>query len=249
MTPENKAARVHKQPRRGRPFLRHGAAASRKYKCARWFQPPQCAPRAVADAEQRMAAHAQGSYIRSSFPRAARKATWSTVERGDPYGFAKLGAEQLVMGHARSRGTYDVVAINPVVVFGPCLTKAHTARAPCRRNGRVVSMVVDSRRAAAWLQAAPTRRHPAARAANTCWQYTALISFLAYREANCRLVYPCGAQKASPSFVRQFVYGNEVRSPSAIAVPAYPQALAHARHGHTRPWSPTASPHARSLRV
>ena len=101
------------------------------------------------------AAHAQGSHIRSSFPRAARKATWSTVERGDPYGFAKLGAEQLVMGHARSRGTYDVVAINPVVVFGPCLTKAHTARAPCRRTGRVVSMVVDSRRAAAWLQAAP----------------------------------------------------------------------------------------------
>lgn len=55
---------------------------------------------------------------------------WSTVERGDPYGFAKLGAERLVREHAKSKPDYDCVSINPVVVFGPCLTKAHTKASP-----------------------------------------------------------------------------------------------------------------------
>lgn len=42
------------------------------------------------------------------------EATWSTVERGDPYGYAKLGAEKLVRKHAAGNKTYDCVSINPV---------------------------------------------------------------------------------------------------------------------------------------
>ena len=61
-----------------------------------------------------------------------------------PAGFAKLGAEEQVAKHVAetaavaeaaagqpgSRRAYDYVAINPVVVFGPCLTKAHTKASP-----------------------------------------------------------------------------------------------------------------------
>jgi dihydroflavonol-4-reductase len=44
------------------------------------------------------------------------EATWSTVARGDPYGYAKLGAERLVRNHAGAGGKapYDSVSINPV---------------------------------------------------------------------------------------------------------------------------------------
>ncbi len=43
------------------------------------------------------------------------EATWSTVARGDPYGYAKLGAEKLVRTHVGAGNkTYDYVSINPV---------------------------------------------------------------------------------------------------------------------------------------
>eukprot|EP01052_Picozoa_sp_SAG31_P001995 SAG31_NODE_67_length_28318_cov_6.493674_13_plen_301_part_00 len=58
------------------------------------------------------------------------KATWSSVARGDPYGFAKLGAEEAVARHVSKQSVYDHVVINPVVVWGPCLTKAHTKASP-----------------------------------------------------------------------------------------------------------------------
>ena len=58
------------------------------------------------------------------------EATWSTIARGDPYGYAKLSAERLVREAGLASPFYDTVSINPVVVFGPCLTKAHTKASP-----------------------------------------------------------------------------------------------------------------------
>ena len=58
------------------------------------------------------------------------EATWSTIARGDPYGYAKLSAERLVREAGLASPLYDTVSINPVVVFGPCLTKAHTKASP-----------------------------------------------------------------------------------------------------------------------
>jgi len=54
--------------------------------------------------------------------------SWSKVDNGDPYGYAKLKAEQMVFRYADERRNDGVVAvsINPGVVLGPCLTKAHT---------------------------------------------------------------------------------------------------------------------------
>lgn len=50
---------------------------------------------------------------------------WSTIENGDPYGFAKTRAEQLLL--ERSKGKpYSVRVINPGVVLGPIFCKAHT---------------------------------------------------------------------------------------------------------------------------
>jgi len=50
---------------------------------------------------------------------------WSTIERGDPYGFGKTEAEKLI--HERSKGKpYTVSVINPGVVLGPVFCKAHT---------------------------------------------------------------------------------------------------------------------------
>ena len=46
------------------------------------------------------------------------------------YGYAKLAAERLVRQRAEAADRYDCVCINPVVVFGPCLTKAHTKASP-----------------------------------------------------------------------------------------------------------------------
>ena len=45
------------------------------------------------------------------------EATWSTVARGDPYGYAKLGAEKLVRDHCAGNKTFDCVSINPVRVL------------------------------------------------------------------------------------------------------------------------------------
>lgn len=50
---------------------------------------------------------------------------WSTVDRGDPYGFAKTQAERLVMTHSAGK-PYTVRVINPGVVLGPVFCKAHT---------------------------------------------------------------------------------------------------------------------------
>lgn len=57
------------------------------------------------------------------------EATWSTVARGDPYGYAKLGAERLVRNHAGAGDkTYDCVSINPVRHLSDthkCTTRSH----------------------------------------------------------------------------------------------------------------------------
>jgi nucleoside-diphosphate-sugar epimerase len=50
---------------------------------------------------------------------------WSQVENGDPYGYAKTQAERLVHDHVQGR-PYDYAVVNPGVVLGPCLAKAHT---------------------------------------------------------------------------------------------------------------------------
>lgn len=63
--------------------------------------------------------------------------TWSTAENGDPYGYAKTRAERLVWdafggigsGGDRSSSSsseIDAAVLNPVVVLGPVLSKAHT---------------------------------------------------------------------------------------------------------------------------
>eukprot|EP00928_Gymnodinium_smaydae_P012258 TRINITY_DN14452_c0_g1_i1.p1 TRINITY_DN14452_c0_g1~~TRINITY_DN14452_c0_g1_i1.p1 ORF type:complete len:362 (+),score=64.04 TRINITY_DN14452_c0_g1_i1:66-1151(+) len=55
------------------------------------------------------------------------EATWnsaSTVQNGDPYGYAKATAEKLVLEH--NQASYDCVSILPGVNLGPCMTKAHT---------------------------------------------------------------------------------------------------------------------------
>jgi len=50
--------------------------------------------------------------------------TASTVANGDPYGYAKVEAEKIVLEHPA--GSFDCVAILPGVNLGPCMTKAHT---------------------------------------------------------------------------------------------------------------------------
>jgi dihydroflavonol-4-reductase len=51
---------------------------------------------------------------------------WSTVENGDAYGVAKTQAERLVAAHFADDAKRSCVAINPGVVIGPVMTKAHT---------------------------------------------------------------------------------------------------------------------------
>lgn len=52
--------------------------------------------------------------------------TWSTVEKGDTYGYAKTLAEKLIFEDEELQESVGVVAsINPSVVLGPCFTKAH----------------------------------------------------------------------------------------------------------------------------
>ena len=51
---------------------------------------------------------------------------WSSVEKGDAYGVAKTEAEKLVHAHFASHSDRSSVAVNPGVVIGPVMTKAHT---------------------------------------------------------------------------------------------------------------------------
>jgi len=55
---------------------------------------------------------------------------WSTVEKGDAYGVAKTRAEQLVHKHFEQDSHRHAVALNPGVVIGPVMTKAHTKASP-----------------------------------------------------------------------------------------------------------------------
>jgi nucleoside-diphosphate-sugar epimerase len=52
--------------------------------------------------------------------------TWSSVERGDAYGVAKTEAERIVHKHFEGDDKRSSVAVNPGVVIGPVMTKAHT---------------------------------------------------------------------------------------------------------------------------
>ena len=56
--------------------------------------------------------------------------TFSTVENGDAYGLAKRVAEQAAFKLASESGSFDCVAINPSVVLGECLSRAHTKATP-----------------------------------------------------------------------------------------------------------------------
>jgi nucleoside-diphosphate-sugar epimerase len=56
--------------------------------------------------------------------------TFSTVENGDAYGFAKTEAERLVWKFKQEQSNVDVVVLNPSFVFGRCYTKAHTKASP-----------------------------------------------------------------------------------------------------------------------
>mmetsp|Transcript_111610 Transcript_111610/g.193720 ORF Transcript_111610/g.193720 Transcript_111610/m.193720 type:complete len:368 (-) Transcript_111610:430-1533(-) len=52
--------------------------------------------------------------------------TWSTIENGDPYGYAKAQAERLVHDHVAQGTPYDFAVVLPGISLGPCLTKAHS---------------------------------------------------------------------------------------------------------------------------
>ena len=81
-------------------------------------RPPSLgAPQAIINADQ----------LEAQFDESVEN-SWSKVDNGDPYGYAKLKAEQMVFRYADERRNDGVVAvsINPGVVLGPCLTKAHT---------------------------------------------------------------------------------------------------------------------------
>ncbi|GMH99044.1 hypothetical protein TrST_g8316 [Triparma strigata] len=51
---------------------------------------------------------------------------WSSVEKGDAYGVAKTQAEQIVHAHFADDEDRSSIAVNPGVVIGPVLSKAHT---------------------------------------------------------------------------------------------------------------------------
>lgn len=56
---------------------------------------------------------------------------WSSVANRDFYGIAKVKAEAIAHRRAEaSEGRYDVVVMNPSIVFGTCFTKAHTKASP-----------------------------------------------------------------------------------------------------------------------
>ena len=51
---------------------------------------------------------------------------WSSVEKGDAYGVAKTRAERLVHDHFKGSSSRFSISLNPGVVIGPVMTKAHT---------------------------------------------------------------------------------------------------------------------------
>ena len=50
--------------------------------------------------------------------------TVSTVQNGDPYGYAKALAEKTALEHKSDH--FDCMTILPGINLGPCMTKAHT---------------------------------------------------------------------------------------------------------------------------
>lgn len=50
--------------------------------------------------------------------------TVSTVQNGDPYGYAKSQAEKIALEHKSEH--FDLVTILPGINLGPCMTKTHT---------------------------------------------------------------------------------------------------------------------------
>ena len=55
---------------------------------------------------------------------------WSTLENGDAYGVGKTTAERIARDHFADDATRHVVAVNPAIVVGPVMTKAHTKASP-----------------------------------------------------------------------------------------------------------------------
>ena len=55
---------------------------------------------------------------------------WSSVENGDAYGYGKAEAERLARAHCAGRGDVAFVALNPAIVLGPVMTRAHTKASP-----------------------------------------------------------------------------------------------------------------------
>eukprot|EP00041_Stephanoeca_diplocostata_P023445 m.577126 g.577126 ORF g.577126 m.577126 type:complete len:351 (-) comp22292_c0_seq19:1440-2492(-) len=55
---------------------------------------------------------------------------WSSETNKDYYGIAKVEAEKIMKEASEAHG-FELVCINPGVVFGPCMTKAHTKASPC----------------------------------------------------------------------------------------------------------------------
>lgn len=52
--------------------------------------------------------------------------TWSTVENGDAYGYAKTKAEKVIADDEELHACLEsIVSVNPTVVIGPCFTLSH----------------------------------------------------------------------------------------------------------------------------
>ena len=52
--------------------------------------------------------------------------TYSTIEKGDAYGYAKTRAEKIVANDEELAAKIEtIVSINPSIVLGPCFTKSH----------------------------------------------------------------------------------------------------------------------------
>jgi len=59
---------------------------------------------------------------------------WSTVEKGDAYGYAKTTAEKIVSEDQELQSKLEaVVRINPAMVLGPCLTKSQAKNSTARQ--------------------------------------------------------------------------------------------------------------------
>jgi nucleoside-diphosphate-sugar epimerase len=74
--------------------------------------------------------------------------TYSSVDNGDAYGYAKRVAEQVIWDGVKGQAAFDAVSINPSVVLGEVFTKAHTKATPviCRQalyNATTVSFFAN----------------------------------------------------------------------------------------------------------